>query len=147
MLNSQEKTGAAPAASHPPAADDLRNAILTTLEKIKGEDTVVIDLTDKSDVCSLMIISSGGSTTKVGAMAEEVRKTLKSLKAEIINVSGTRNKDWILIDANDCIIHLFRPPVREFYNLEKLWAPEISIERARTGEHPLEVSPEPELID
>lgn len=133
--------------AHTPSATDLRDAILSTLEKMKGEDTITIDLGDKSDVTSFMIISSGGSTTKVGAMAEEIRKTLKSLNADIINVDGTGNKDWVLIDANDCVIHLFRPPVREFYNLEKLWAPELAVERVRSGEHPLEIQAEPELIN
>lgn len=147
MLSTLEKTASASAASIPPSAEVLRDAILKTLERMKGEDTVTIDLTEKSEVTSFMIISSGGSTTKVGAMAEEVRKELKSLGAEILNVDGTGNKDWVLIDANDCVVHLFRPPVREFYNLEKLWAPEIAMEKARTGIHPLEIGPEPDLID
>jgi len=125
----------------------LRDAILTTLDKMKGEDTVTIDLSDRSEVTSYMIISSGGSTTKVGAMAQEVRKTLKDLGAEILNVDGTGNRDWVLIDANDCVVHLFRPPVREFYNLEKLWAPEMVMPKERTGVHPLEVVSEPELLD
>ena len=106
-----------------PPAEILRDSILGTLEQMQGENTVTIDLGDKSDVARFMIISSGGSTTKVGAMAEEIRKNLKSIHADIINVDGMRNRDWVLIDANDCIVHLFRPPVREFYNLEKFWAP------------------------
>lgn len=121
-----------------PAATTLRDTILATLDRMKGEDTLTIDLSDKSDVASYMIIASGQSNTKVGAMAMEIRKDLKAIDAEILNVEGTGNKDWVLIDANDCIVHLFRPPVREFYNLERLWAPELRIEYAeRTGEHPL----------
>ena len=121
--------------------------ILAALEKMKGEDTLTIDLRDKSEIASFMIISSGGSTTKVGAMAQEVRKTLKDMGAEIINVDGIANRDWVLIDANDCVVHLFRPPVRLFYNLEKLWAPEHALARTGGQEHVLEVVSEPELID
>lgn len=113
---------------------------------MKGENTLTIDLVEKSDVTSFMIISSGQSTTKVGAMAQEVRKTLKEVGAEIINVDGTGNKDWVLIDANDCIIHLFRPAVREFYNLEKLWAPELAIQRDRDGTHVFDIESEPALL-
>ena len=143
---------AAPAADplaslSPPTGAALRDAILETLDAMKGENTVTIDLTGKSDVASYMIISSGGSTTKVGALADEVRKMLKACGAEVLNVDGTSNRDWVLIDANDCVVHLFRPPVREFYNLEKLWAPETAIPQVRDGVHPLEVSSEPDLID
>ena len=121
-----------------PAAAALRDTILATLDRMKGEDTLTIDLTDKSDITAYMIIASGQSTTKVGAMAMEIRKDLKAIDAEILNVEGTGNKDWVLIDANDCVVHLFRPPVREFYNLERLWAPELQIDHGpRTGEHPL----------
>ena len=130
----------------PPTAPILLDAILSVLERMRGEDTVVIDLGDKSDVASYMIISSGASTTKVGAMAEEVRKELKAVGAEILNVDGTKNRDWVLIDANDCLINLFRPPVREFYNLEKLWAPNLTTSQPRDGVHPLEVTSEPELL-
>ena len=114
---------------------------------MKGEETLSIDLSHKSDVASYMIISSGGSTTKVGAMAQEVRKDLKALGAEILNVDGTGNKDWVLIDANDCVVHLFRPPVRAFYNLERLWAPEnewtpFNKQPEDEGDHPLSLEPE-----
>ena len=126
----------------PPAPKVLRDIILATLDRMKGEDTLTIDLSNKSDVASYMIISSGGSTTKVGALATEVRKDLKTVGAEILNVDGTSNKDWVLIDANECIVHLFRPPVREFYNLERLWAPELQRHYSETGEHPLNLDPE-----
>ncbi len=126
-------------------ADSLRDAVLATLDEMKGEDTVTIDLAGKSDVASFMIISSGQSTTKVGAMAQEVRKVLKDLGAEILGVDGIAHKDWVLIDANACIVHLFRPPVREFYNLEKLWGPgTAAFSAAPTRQHPLDIE---SLID
>ncbi|MGB0784645.1 MAG: ribosome silencing factor [Alphaproteobacteria bacterium] len=146
MLNTTETFASASIAPSPPSADILRDAILSTLNRMKGENTLTIDLVEKSDVTSFMIISSGQSTTKVGAMAQEVRKTLKEVGAEIINVDGTGNKDWVLIDANDCIIHLFRPAVREFYNLEKLWAPELAIQRDRDGTHVFDIESEPALL-
>lgn len=157
-----QNTSDAPAPqSPPPTGPALRDAILETLERMKGEETVTIDLNGKSDVASFMLISSGSSTTKVGAMAEEVRKTLKQLGAEVLGVDGTGNKDWVLIDANDCVVHLFRPAVRAFYNLEKLWAPELTLGtafgdpefreskfgQAREDLPSLEVAPEPEPLD
>ena len=140
MLDAPEATSAPASARPDPAV--LRDAILETLEKMKGEETVTIDLSGKSEVTSYMIISSGASTTKVGAMAQEVRLALKDLGAEILSINGTDNKDWILVDANDCIVHLFRPPVRAFYNLEKLWAPDLAFQREAVSEHPLDVEPD-----
>ncbi len=126
-------------------AEQLRDAILATLDEMKGEETVTIDLAGKSDVAAFMILSSGQSTTKVGAMAQEVRKVLKGLGAEILGVDGIANKDWVLIDANACIVHLFRPPVREFYNLEKLWGPGTATPSAASArQHPLDIE---SLID
>ena len=124
----------------------LRDGILKTLDHMQGEDTVALDLSNRSDVTSFIIISSGGSTTKVGALAQEVRKTLKQMGAEVLNVAGTDKRDWVVIDANDCVVHLFRPPVRAFYNLEKLWAPVWNGEEALTAPSPFEVRSGPELL-
>lgn len=141
MLDAQQAATASPR----PDPAVLRDAILKTLEKMKGEETVTIDLSEKSEVTSYMIISSGASTTKVGAMAQEVRLALKELGAEILSIDGTGNKDWVLIDANDCVVHLFRPPVRAFYNLERLWAPDLALERESVSQHPLDVEPDEHL--
>lgn len=92
-----------------------------TLADDKAEEPVVIDLMGKSSIADFMVIASGRSQRQVGAMAEHLRETLKAAGAARISVEGLQRCDWVLIDAGDIIIHLFRPEVRAFYNLEKMW--------------------------
>lgn len=86
----------------------------------KAEDVVVIDLTGKSSYADSMIIASGRSPRHVGAMADHVVEKLKA-RGLRVTVEGLQTCDWVLIDAGDVVIHLFRPEVRAFYNLEKMW--------------------------
>jgi len=92
-----------------------------SLEDDKAEDLVTIDLAGKSSIADYMVVASGRSQRQVGAMAEHLREKLKAAGAGNVPVEGALRCDWVLIDAGDIIIHLFRPEVRAFYNLEKMW--------------------------
>ncbi|MBI5265529.1 MAG: ribosome silencing factor [Bradyrhizobium sp.] len=105
-----------------PDADKTLNMILSRLDDMKAEETVTIDLRGKSAFSDYMIITSGRANRHVGAIAENVTKSLKETGIKNIHVEGSPNCDWVLIDSGDVILHVFRPEVREFYNLERLWA-------------------------
>jgi ribosome-associated protein len=90
---------------------------------MKAEDTVTINLTGKSTIGDYMVVTSGRSNRHVGAMADHVLKDLDEAGLPGVRVEGMRNCDWVLIDAGDVIVHVFRPEVRAFYGLEKMWAP------------------------
>ena len=87
----------------------------------KAEEVVSIDLAGKTSIADWMIVATGRSTTQVGALADRIVRALKDSGAPIARVEGVPACDWVLIDAGDLIIHLFRPEVRQFYNLEKMW--------------------------
>lgn len=99
----------------------LVRTILTSLEDSKAEDIVSIDLHGKTNIADVMIIASGRSNIHVGAIADRVVKAFKDSQQVAPRVEGLQNCDWVLIDAGDVIVHIFRPEVREFYNLEKMW--------------------------
>jgi ribosome-associated protein len=94
---------------------------LTSLEDSKAEDIVSIDLHGKTTIADTMIIATGRSNVHVGAIADRVIKTFKAQGTYIPRVEGLSSCDWVLVDAGDIIVHLFRPEVRQFYNLEKMW--------------------------
>jgi ribosome-associated protein len=102
--------------------------VLARLEDVKAEDIVRIDLRGKTALADTMIIATGRSSIHVGAIAEHVIKALKELGPQVPRVEGLPHCDWVLVDAGDVIIHLFRLEVRQFYNLEKMWG------RHRPGE-------------
>jgi len=105
-----------------PDADKTLNMILSRLDDMKAEETVTIDLRGKSAFSDYMIVTSGRANRHVGAIAENVTKALKENGIKQIHVEGLSNCDWVLIDSGDVVVHVFRPEVREFYNLERLWA-------------------------
>ncbi|MEL7047881.1 MAG: ribosome silencing factor [Pseudomonadota bacterium] len=92
------------------------------LDDAKAEDIVTIDLEGKSSIGDFMIIATGRTDRHVGAVADQIRTKLKEIGQGQVRVEGTEACDWVLIDTGDIIVHLFRPEVREFYNLEKMWA-------------------------
>ena len=98
--------------------------VLARLDDDKAQDVILIDLKDKSSVADAMIVASGRSQRHVGAMADHLLRTLKDAGLGKARVEGLPHADWVLIDAGDLIIHLFRPEVRSFYNLEKIWSVE-----------------------
>jgi ribosome-associated protein len=89
---------------------------------MKAEDIVTIDLNGKSSIGDYMVVTSGRSQRHVGAVADHVVKDLKTAGVRGVRVEGMGQGDWVLIDASDVIVHVFRPEVREFYNLEKMWS-------------------------
>ncbi|GAA0780273.1 ribosome silencing factor [Roseibium denhamense] len=105
-------------------AADLLDAVLSSLEDSKAEDLVTLDIAGKSSLADHMVIVSGRSHRHVGAIADHLLRDLKTAGAGTATVEGQSTCDWVLIDAGDVIIHIFRPEVRGFYNLEKMWAPE-----------------------
>ncbi len=95
--------------------------ILTNLDDAKAEDVTSIDLHGKTSLADVMIVASGRSNVHVGAIADRVIKALKQSGHAAPRVEGMPNCDWVLVDAGDVIVHVFRPDVRQFYNLEKIW--------------------------
>ena len=104
-----------------PDADKTLKLILSRLDDMKAEDTVTIDLRGKSAFSDYMVVTTGRVNRHVGAIAENVAKGLKESGIAKPHVEGLPNCDWVLIDSGDVIVHIFRPEVREFYNLERLW--------------------------
>ena len=111
----------APVSQRPDAQETLR-LILDRLEDMKAEDTVTIDLTGKTAFTDAMVITSGRSNRHVGAVADRVLESLKKAGIPDTRVEGMPHCDWVLIDAGDVIVHVFRPEVRAFYDIEKMWA-------------------------
>ena len=109
-----------PALKARPDADETLSLILSRLDDMKAEETVTIDLRGKSSITDYMIVTSGRANRHVGAIAENVAKGLKESGAPAPHMEGLANCDWVLIDSGDVIVHVFRPEVREFYNLEKM---------------------------
>jgi len=119
------QVGPSPAYPLTPALEGSLSAlILARLEDDKAQDVVLIDLKDKSSVADAMIVASGRSHRHVGAIADHLLRALKDLGYGRARVEGLPHCDWVLIDAGDMIVHLFRPEVRAFYNLEKIWSVE-----------------------
>lgn len=96
--------------------------ILGRLDDDKAEDIVLIDLKGKSPMADSLIVASGRSHRHVGALADHVLRALKEAGYGKARVEGLPHCDWVLIDAGDVVVHLFRPEVRSFYNIEKIWA-------------------------
>ena len=110
-----------------PSTTQLEEMILHRLDEDKAQDIVVIDLKDKSSVADTMIVASGRSHRHVGALADHLLRLLKDAGQGKARVEGLPHCDWVLIDAGDIIVHLFRPEVRSFYNIEKIWSVEPPI--------------------
>ena len=105
-----------------PEGSETLRLILARLEDMKAEDTVTIDLTGKSTIADAMVVTSGRSNRHVVSIADKAIEALEKSGVKGLRIEGKRNGDWVLIDANDVIIHVFRPEVRAFYDLEKMWA-------------------------
>jgi ribosome-associated protein len=103
------------------AKETLRVA-LAAIEDMKAEDTVSIDLAGKTSIADYMVVTSGRSDRHVGSVADRVVRDLEKAGVKRIRVEGLKQGDWVLIDAGDVIVHVFRPEVRDFYSLEKMWS-------------------------
>jgi ribosome-associated protein len=104
------------------SAQDTLNVVLARLDDMKAEDTVSIDLTGKSSIGDFMVVTSGRSQRHVVSIADHVIKDLEQSGTARVRIEGMSQGDWVLIDAGDVIVHVFRPEVRAFYNLEKMWS-------------------------
>lgn len=95
--------------------------VLTSLEDDKAEDILAIDIRGKSSFADMLVVASGRSARHVGALADHVLRKLKDAGIKDVRVEGLPQADWVLVDAGDVVVHLFRPEVRAFYNIEKIW--------------------------
>lgn len=104
-----------------PDIERLLKLVEKSLDDDKAEDVVVIDLRGKTSIADYMVVASGRSQRQVGAMAQHLLEKLKASGVKGASVEGAAQGDWVLIDAGDIVVHLFRPEVRAFYSLEKIW--------------------------
>ena len=115
------------AAAEPPvdpgqSIDALHQLVLSSLDDDQAVETVSIPLAGKSSIADYMVVASGRSTRQVSSMAVKLAEKIKAETGRSPRIEGMPTADWVLIDAGDVIVHLFRPEVRSFYNLERMWA-------------------------
>lgn len=110
-------------------SEGLLATILRVLDDAKAEETVKIDLVGKTSLADAMVVTTGRSNRHVSAIADQVIEELKTQGYRNLRVEGQPHCDWVLIDAGDVILHVFRPEVRSFYNLEKMWGADRPAER------------------
>src|SRR4028118_948314 len=124
----------APKAAHrPPAlpeATAVHDLVLQSLDDDQAVEVVSIPLTGKTSIADFMVIASGRSSRQVASMAQKLTERIKQDLGRHVRIEGLPVADWVLIDADDVIVHLFRPEVRTFYNLERMWAFEESVAAA-----------------
>jgi ribosome-associated protein len=104
-------------------SETILAVVLQSLNDDKGEDIVQISLRGKSEMGDYMVIASGRSSRQVSAMSEKLADKIKSEFGVLSKIEGKGTGDWVLVDTGDVIVHIFRPEVREFYQLEKMWTP------------------------
>jgi len=105
----------------------LQQLVISSLEDLKAEDIILIDLAGKTSIADSMVIASGHSTRQVAAIANHLYRKLKHATTDGCKLEGMAKADWVLLDAENIIIHIFRPEVRSFYNLEKMWAADFTL--------------------
>lgn len=106
----------------PVDVDALHALVMQSLDDDQAVELISIPLTGKSTIADHMVIASGKSTRQVAAMANKLAERIKRQFGKSVRIEGLPAADWVLIDADDVIVHLFRPEVRSFYNLERMWA-------------------------
>jgi ribosome-associated protein len=104
------------------SVEALHQLVMASLDDDQAVDTISIPLAGKSSIADHMVIASGRSTRQVASMAQKLAEKIKAETGRPARIEGLPTADWVLIDAGDVIIHLFRPEVRSFYNLERMWA-------------------------
>jgi ribosome-associated protein len=143
-------TGALRAPARPTAAQaaaaasqgDALSLVLSSLEDDKAEDVVAIDLRGKSAIADHMVIATGRSARQVTAIAEKLGERFKERFQRAVRAEGRALGDWVLVDCGDVIVHVFRPEVRAFYQIEKMWMDPADL-RARAAAAPRPVAPHP----
>jgi ribosome-associated protein len=106
----------------PTDVEDLHALVLQSLDDDQAVEVVSIPLAGKSNIADHMVIASGRSTRQVASMATKLAQRIKERFGKVVRGEGLAAADWVLIDADDVIVHIFRPEVRNFYNLERMWA-------------------------
>ena len=133
MLELKKELSISRSPIRPPAADALAGSVVASLDNDKAEDVLVIDLRGRSSITDRMVIASGRSARQVGAMADHLLERFKAAGVTV-SVEGMGRGDWVLIDAGDVVVHLFRPEIRAFYDLEGMWSePEEEVETGTGG--------------
>jgi ribosome-associated protein len=102
--------------------EETKQLVVQTLDSDKAEDIEVINLSSQSSIADYMIVASGRSTRQVVALAEKLKIRLGLEGIKDITIEGAGQGDWVILDAGDIIVHLFRPEVREYYGIEKMWS-------------------------
>jgi ribosome-associated protein len=110
------------AATHSVDVEALHSLVMKSLDDVQAVEVVTIPIAGKSSIAELMVIASGRSSRQVASMATKLADKIKQQFGRIVRIEGLPVADWVLIDADDVIVHLFRPEVRTFYNLERMWA-------------------------
>ena len=105
------------------SSDTLLNCIIKSLSENKAEDITTIDLRGRTSIGDFMVVASGRSTRQVSSISQKLVDILKTDLGRLSKVEGKDAGDWVLIDTGDIIVHVFRPEVREFYQIEKMWTP------------------------
>ena len=121
-MSTNSEAAATPAQPSPLSSDALLALILKSLETDAAEDVVSIPLAGKSEVADHMVVASGRSSRHVAALSEKMADSIKQASGMLCRSEGKEMGDWVLVDCGDVIVHLFRPEVRDFYDLEKLWS-------------------------
>ena len=121
MTDRPAETGTAAAPPHEDV-EELHRLVLQSLDDDQAVEIVTIPLTGKSNIADYMVVASGRSTRQVASMAVKLGDKIKERFGKNVRIEGLPAADWVLIDADDVIVHIFRPEVRSFYNLERMWA-------------------------
>jgi ribosome-associated protein len=121
MMPLQSLPATAGVAAPPAGASPLHSLVLSSLDDDQAQEVVSIPLEGKSSIADHMVIASGRSTRQVAAMATKLAERIKRAGYNPARIEGLPAADWVLIDAGDVVVHLFRPEVRTFYNLERMW--------------------------
>jgi len=124
-LQTSSETHSVTDPSSPLSVEELLKTVTDCLDSNKAEDIVSIDLAGKSGIADYIVIANGRSQRQVAALCDYVVKDLKKAGHTHLVIQGLEQSDWVLIDAADIVIHIFRPEVRSFYNLDKMWATEL----------------------
>jgi ribosome-associated protein len=107
--------------NEPIDVDAVTQTVVTSLEDDKAEDILAIDIRGRSSFADVLVVATGRSARHVAALADHVMRKLKDAGVKEVKVEGLPQADWVLVDAGDVVVHLFRPEVRAFYNIEKIW--------------------------
>lgn len=122
MTERPAETAAAESARTPIDVEELHTLVMQSLDDDQAQEVVSIPLAGKSNIADHMVIASGRSTRQVASMAVKLGDKIKQQFGRSVRIEGLPAADWVLIDADDVIVHIFRPEVRNFYNLERMWA-------------------------